>query len=109
MTTQTEKRRIPADIWDTLELSALANGGVGRGSYCDAYDVPCCIVGHAWGTGMYRSDEIRLRRITEARGLGLGVLNDEAVRIINERAGRDAYARVTFQEYVEEMGWERGD
>ena len=41
------KRVLPADVYDTLEFSALVYGGIGRDLYWDYNDTPCCIHGHA--------------------------------------------------------------
>jgi hypothetical protein len=46
-------RILPADVYDTLELSALAYGGIGAGHYFDYGDLtrpkaPRCAFGHAY-------------------------------------------------------------
>lgn len=112
MTTAT-KRKIPADAWDALEFSALVNGGIGRERMWD-YDasgqaIPRCLLGHiefVAGLGKPWPDEF----YGLSRCGYLDEENDKAVRAINERLGNpDTNARVPFDLYVEEMGWERGE
>lgn len=55
---------LPADVYDTLELSALAYGGIGAGSFgegtgggplvrvLDEHCPPMCAAGHAYASGI---------------------------------------------------------
>lgn len=80
-------RVLPADVFDALELSALAFGGIGRGRYAHGEDTdalrdgsgsPCCVVGHCamlTGEGVFGNEALRaLSRI----GIGEDE-NDDAV------------------------------
>lgn len=45
-------RVLPADVYDALELSALAFGGIGAGLWFEGTtsrrgEIPCCVHGHA--------------------------------------------------------------
>ena len=109
-----EKQVLPADVFDALELSALAYGGIGAGRYVAADEreaafhggVPMCAVGHAWHLEGLSSQEV-----TGALALaGIGFRqNDLAVRAINKRLNRDPNARVTFKQWAKELNVVRGD
>lgn len=112
----TEKRTLPADVYDALELSALAFGGIGRGAYLDwDFDgddakAPRCILGHAaWLVDDLRvmSDGEVCSVLYEQLGNAESV-NDTAVRSINWRRGRDGDRRVSFKAWCKELNVERG-
>jgi hypothetical protein len=101
------ERVLPADVYDALELSALAFGGVGGGDYSEGVDHnPCCIHGHAASAcgGMpwqwtFLNDMIGVSTVT----------SDRAVARINARL-EAAYedARVPFSDWCAELGVVRG-
>lgn len=101
---------LPADVYDTLEFSALVHGGVGGGDWFTGVtmEYPWCIHGHAaWVTeGGYKTS-----LSPQLRYAGLGVdANDDAVRAINSRLGRrNLFARVTWEEYCAALNIVRGD
>lgn len=96
------KRVLPADVYDALELSALAFGGIGGGRYYKQGTPvsPYCAVGHASFLDTDCSREAwsawKTGGITER-------VNDEAVRAINTRLGKPAHSRVTFKEWCKEL------
>lgn len=96
-----EQRVLPADVYDTLEFSALAFGGIGAGLWSDNDGQPVCIQGHALVDGSVFSCVSRAR-------LSI-VTNDTAVAQINKRRGREPEARVTWKEYTRELNIVRGD
>lgn len=108
---------IPADIYDTLELSALAFGGIGAGTFTsldDAGLVPFCALGHLGsGTSIgyehdYRAARVALREAFGEAGYTVTMANDAAVREINLRKGNPTAVRVTFEEWCEELNVVRG-
>lgn len=103
---------LPADVFDTLEFSALAFGGIGPYAVMRA-GRPCCAYGHAafaCGEIVVSSGEAKTTEMGAALWrCGVGVVaNDTAVVDINERAGRDLKRRVSFAAWCDEMGVERG-
>ena len=111
MTTAT-KRVLPADVYDALEMSALAYGGIGARHWTDAgstgygadpLDVPFCISGHARACDPSRTVNAELHHADISI-----VTNDTAVRAINARKRGPLTARVTFAEWCAELGVERG-
>lgn len=121
MTTQTQ-RVLPADVYDTLEFSSLAFGGIGggylteeqrRGEYdsSPASATPFCVIGHA---GVATQASYWFNPITEALNKAFlsipAVENNLAVKKINERRhAKDDRARVTFRQWCKELGVVRGD
>lgn len=119
MSTEKKLIPIPADIWDTLEFSALAFGGIGGGLYFEdfALDCPRCIHGHTVAAieadlNVYVDETTNplARALLDAIGEDRNIIgeNDTAVRAINARKGEPGYARVSWEEYTTEMGWVRG-
>lgn len=117
------KRVLPADVYDTLELSALAFGGIGAGDFWDGVAIddaknraPCCVFGHAAfsedpPTGIYHtyfppSTEVSIAM--DESGLTVDT-NDAAVQAINGRKAALWDARVSFDEWCRELGVTRGD
>lgn len=111
------KRVLPADVYDFLELSALAEGGISAGKFTrfDGRDLAhCgCIHGHA-GQALADDLELPCAEADEAREalLAAGIdfpENDEAVRAINCRKGIPfADDPVTWREFVTELNVVRG-
>lgn len=105
-------RVLPADVFDAMEFSALAFGGIGPFSVMTLRR-PCCAYGHA----AFVCDVIPVAscdaKTTDA-GVALAsagitvVINDRAVLAINERAGRPMKRRVSFADWCAELGVERG-
>jgi hypothetical protein len=98
-----EVRVIPADVYDYLELSAEAAGGVGGWAFRDDQGVPVCIWGHA---GDANASEV----VDALSGTGISfVTNDDAVAEINAKIGVERHsARVPFALWAEELGVVRG-
>lgn len=108
MTTQ---RVLNKDVYDTLEFSALAFGGIGGGSMfdCDetgAVEVPFCAVGHL----RFFSGDTDVEYVTTKGGAGAISVweNDAAVREINRRRRAFPGARVTFKQWCKELNVIRG-
>jgi hypothetical protein len=104
MSAAKEVRVLPADVYDTLELSAYAFGGIG-GMWPTENGRPHCAVGHAhfteWGCGeVCNALKTALEYVAN--------VNDSAVARINARKGADPAARVTFREWCDELGVVRG-
>lgn len=118
---------LDADVYDTLELVALAYGGIGAGEWFkgdgmrnDDDAVPCCVHGMAMLAIGYTSEfEPASHAFVLEEALGdAGIKynnNDRAVRNINMRRGRAtmstpafALARVPFAEWCAELNVVRG-
>jgi hypothetical protein len=103
MTTMTT-RILPADTFDTLELTALVFGGVGAGIDHIA-ECPVCVYGladAAHPTSAVIAKHLIAADITR-------YTNDCAVRRINRRLrGRADTKRVQFADWCAELGVERG-
>jgi hypothetical protein len=121
---------LEADVYDTLELSAYAFGGIGGDSYGTdtssadnnansddpdsavltfvnefANAEPMCAVGHAAFT-------VLPGNWWQLLPGGTVTVNDHAVEAINARKGKvgdDRYDRVTFEEWVKELKIVRGE
>jgi hypothetical protein len=102
---------LPADVYDTLEFSALVFGGIGAdrcwdysASGPDADDiVPVCIRGHA----VCADDAEDIGSALDRIGIYFKE-NDEIVRSVNRRLSREPNDRVPFDEYVREGNIVRG-
>ena len=113
-------RVLPADVYDALELSAWAFGGIGAKSMYDAAGYPLCLLGHIafadtapcfFDMGeMERSMRTALRATDPSYAEGrLSALNDEAVHAINKRHGNAPNARVPFNKWAAELNVVRGE
>jgi hypothetical protein len=106
----TKRRRVlPADVYDFLELSAEAFGGIGCGSFT-RNGRPCCIYGHAGMNAPNLGDRTELSPVRSVlfRARILAWESDDAVRAVSDRTpGRPR--RVTFAEWCEELGVVRGE
>jgi hypothetical protein len=98
-------RILPADVYDTLDLTAFVYGGIGAKAYSRAFQPSCALMQcmEAEG-GMFGEMWKSLNNV----GV-FGDHNDAAVRAINRRKGRSRNARVTFTEWCEELGIVRGE
>lgn len=108
-------RVFPADVFDTLEFSALAFGGIGAGRYFErerdsinrasALDRPVCAIGHAHAVDPTREVEDTVRRVNIH-----GDVSDAAVKAINARRGvTPRKSRVSFTDWCAELGVVRGE
>lgn len=109
-TTTKAQRVLPADVYDALELSALAYGGIGAGSWSqwggDMAGAPYCAFGHAGHLDAFGCHTVA-EALADAR---IGVCtNDNAVIRINTRAGMPGMNRVSFEDWCAELGVVRGD
>jgi hypothetical protein len=107
MTTSVKPHRVlHADVYDTMEFSALVYGGIG-GCYWKSLDgEPWCSHGHAVHATACDTTEVR----DELLRVGVGTsANDNAVTAINGRRGTGQNDRVSFQEWCEELGILRGE
>lgn len=112
--TQTQKT-LPADVYDYLELSALAEGGIGAGTFSRTKDDgtrTCnCIHGHSFveyaGLAPGESGEV----ISALYGADITyAANDEAVERINKGlAAAFDWDLVPWDLYVKELNIVRGD
>ncbi len=107
------RRVLPAVVYDTLELSALAWDGIGQPNVWntpgDHDNGPCCIAGHAAYATSH--DTAWLSPISDAllrAGIGGISDSDPAVRAVNKRLGRNPESRVTFAQWTNELGVVRG-
>lgn len=97
------KRVLPPDVYDALEFSALAFGGIGAGSWGEP-DYPVCSIGHlvaAEVPGVNLMSRPPVVPVSEDE-------NDDAVRRINRRKKKSGTSRVTFSEWCRELGIVRG-
>lgn len=83
---------LPADVYDTLELSALAYGGIGGGFYF-SHGIPCCPLGHARAAGILW------------RELFAADINE----CVNDHALGDAGQRVSFEEWCRRLNVVRSE
>jgi hypothetical protein len=104
----TTRRQLPADVYDTLELAALANGGVGAGFAFHRHNpqMPCCIHGLAEFAG---DGNRTLNYALSSVGID-GDTNDAGVEAINARKDPGGYTdtAVTFAEWCAELNVVRG-
>lgn len=114
MKRESVKRVLPADVYDALELSALAFGGIGAGRLHDgvhAGNCPVCIYGHAiFANNCYGLFDRNNPIETALDNMGKAgddyfapLVSDGAVLAINSRLGRPANSRVTFKEWCKEL------
>lgn len=102
-------RVLPADVFDALELSAEAFGGIGAGFMYHHGDRfrPCCI--HGLAEFAEANEGYRLNDALFGAGIG-GNDNDAAVYAINARKDPNGYndTPVTFAEWASELNVVRG-
>jgi len=105
---------LPADVYDALELSALAYGGIGAGKdtenmYRCGYEadaIPWCAYGHARAAQALIAGEVS-RALSKIQLRPGG--SDFAVNDINLRLGSESInARVSFAEWCAELRVVRG-
>lgn len=105
------ERVLPADVFDTLDLTSFIYKGIGAGDdweFLIDHAIPCCIHGQAVeaDAGNHMSEAsaaLYLAGITRDR-------NDQTVRAINRRKRRSINSRVDFlTEYVPELNITRGE
>lgn len=109
------KREMKADVYDYLELAALAFGGIGRGAFYDDsrgrvdYDCPLCV--HGAGFACEPLNTISETDVTsELSRLGIKYdTNDRAVEQINARLGRWKNTRVTWTRFRKHLGIVRAE
>jgi hypothetical protein len=104
---------LPADVYDALELSAIAYGGIGEGTFGDWKDGngtgPRCIVGHAWclREGQPAHAGSAVSQALSAAGIDVS-FNDRLVkRALDEGAGIGD-DRISWDEYVKRGNIVRG-
>jgi hypothetical protein len=112
-----EQRVLPADVYDTLEFSALVFHGIGQPNvFTDARNFgtggcgePVCILGHAaFATDTNSGFHNRIGYALHAAGVA-GRISDETVRRINARKKVSQYARVSWEEFTRELNIVRGN
>jgi hypothetical protein len=105
---------LPADVYDALELSAYAFGGIGQPQVFlrDLHGVitaPVCIIGHC---KFVQGHDTFAGPVFDALCTALvgflGSLSDAAVREINRRHGQPLSERVNFREWCAELHIVRG-
>ena len=101
---------LPRDVYDTLELSAYAYGGIGGGSLTSNRNGdPYCAHGLAeFACGRNAGEISPVEAALYDAHIGV-IQNDEAVETINRRNGRDDWHRVSFEEWAAELGIVRGE
>lgn len=103
-------RVLPPDVYDTLEFSALAFGGIGgeRTTVTSTLGIdgsdPVCAYGHIRNADCDSGSSVALWRADIDMSA-----SDCAVMRINRRKGRFRLDRVSFQEWCEELGVVRGE
>jgi hypothetical protein len=107
----TTKRILPADVYDTLELMALAYGGIGAGMdfrISNGRLFPLCVFGLARDAAQVDpSFPSSASELTIALG-NAGITrrtNDFAVYAINDHTS----SRVPFEAWCEKLNVERGE
>jgi hypothetical protein len=106
------RRKLPPDVYDTIELMALAFGGIGGGrdflfNPNSGETCPWCVYGLARASDPAADFNSKVALILETF---LGRCdNDEAVAAINNRLGRDPGVRVTFKRWAKQLNVVRGD
>lgn len=83
-------RTLPADVYDTLEQSALKYGGIGAGSY-NRGGRPVCVFGHA-----------HMAKLPDYVLIEAGITED-----IND-AAIDGFERIPFDEWCRRLNVVRG-
>lgn len=119
------KRVLQRDVYDTLELMALAFKGIGGGVDYRG-DCPLCVHGlareakptverirgdkwvHVPCPASSYPENNKINEALENAGISR-MTNDEAVAAINRRLGRPEDARVTFKRWCRELGVVRGE
>jgi hypothetical protein len=110
-------RTLPPDVYDALELSALAFGGIGAGQNAEnvsqqGYEptaIPICIIGHAYGLLGKPEDCWNAPALHALRLAGITIsVNDPAVVTALQRLNRPVTGRVTFKQWCKELGVVRG-
>lgn len=95
----TAPRVLPADVYDTLELSALAYGGIGGRDWTDRHDRPLCVMGHAIEAAPdFRSEYTPFYKALVRANIHLAT-NDAAV---------PSRRRVSFREWCRRLNVVRG-
>jgi len=110
MTATAKPRVLPADVYDTLELSALAFGGIGRGSYFDEDEnseppvTPCCIHGHGMVAGRLNPprpwEESQVNDALWTADIGVNT---------NDSIFQPDETRISFEEWCKRLNVVRGD
>lgn len=110
-----KQRVLPADIYDTLELSVLAFGGIGRSNWWDRglvspdddEAIPCCLHGHAQASGIVPEGTYVAASL---QAIEVDIYdNDLAVTRINDRKKVDRDERVSWSDFTRELNIVRGD
>ena len=102
-----EQRILPADVYDALELSALAFGGIGGDLMYDSHR-PRCLLGHIEFCDRGNGEMERAVRRAFGGDVSLVEQNDPAVERINKRRGTYPSARVPFDAWCKELNVVRG-
>lgn len=107
-------RVLPPDVYDALELSALAYGGIGAFTVGTEEKGPVCVLGHvrflagvplaSWTPSM-NADYVALRNAVPVGPYE----NDAAVARINRRRDKPESRRVSFADWCAELGVVRGE
>jgi hypothetical protein len=103
----TTKRILPADVYDTLELMALAYGGIGAGvdfHISNGGLCPVCVYGLARDANEAVSEHSELTIALGNAGITRRT-NDFAVYAINDHTS----SRVPFEAWCEKLNVERGE
>lgn len=118
------RRVLPPDVYDSIELTALAFGGIGADWLFDVGNepsaspdaIPICVHGCA----IFATDDARMGAFGTkwlsndiSQALFAAAIdaneNDRAVRDINFRLNRPETRPVTFKRWARELGVVRGD
>lgn len=108
------KRILPADVYDTLELAALAYGGVGQGSWTtvgvDGEVVPVCAHGLAEfaDNTAFLDHSSPLRMALRLAGVTIEA-NDTTVRNWQARHKANSLTRMPWDEYCAALNIVRGN
>lgn len=103
-----EKRVLPAEVFDALQMSAAMYGGIGAFDRFTTNGVPICYVGHLEYAGLSTVPHCDVHG--ERYGIAMRD-NDHAVANIARRHGQfgDSGYRATFEEWANELGVCRGE
>jgi hypothetical protein len=109
LATDQPRRVLPADVYDALELSAEAYGGVGVHHWFEdvaGENIPCCIQGHGFFVDNGYGDVLRaLTSAFDGHSFSVVSANDGCFTIEE----RTAKARIPFAEWCDRLNVVRGE
>lgn len=123
-TSNSAKRVLPPEVFDALELSALAFGGIGSRKMFERdpvrrepiLDAPYCAIGLAWWSGIIPDEALRVNSEYEGtHRISEGLFSGAVYAAVgfswedNDRAVHGSESRITFREWCRRLNVVRGD